>query len=93
MERQDKRRKEPCRLGASELAQMAVCERRVLLEHRHGKRLTAEQRRAMREGQGVHRRFGVGRPLYAAARESIWVRAVRWLQRLLARLVRGAGGS
>lgn len=42
---------------ASELAQMGVCERRVVFEHRLGKRYTSEQRAACQHGQVAHERF------------------------------------
>jgi hypothetical protein len=42
---------------ASELAQMGVCERRVVFEHRYGKRHTAAQRAAIRRGLQEHERF------------------------------------
>ena len=44
-------------VSASELAEMGVCERRVLLAHRHGTRRTSAQRRAMRRGLRAHERF------------------------------------
>ena len=44
-------------LSASELAEMGVCERRVLLAHRHGARRTSGQRRALRRGLRAHERF------------------------------------
>lgn len=42
---------------ASELAQMGVCERLVVFEHRYGKRHTAAQRTAIRCGLQAHERF------------------------------------
>lgn len=44
-------------VSASELAEMGVCERRVLLAHRHGARRTSAQRRAMRRGLRAHEQF------------------------------------
>lgn len=44
-------------VSASELAEMGVCERRVLLAHRHGPRRTLAQRRALRRGLRAHKRF------------------------------------
>ncbi len=44
-------------VSASELAEMGVCERRVLLAHRHGSRRTSVQRRAMQRGLRAHERF------------------------------------
>ncbi len=44
-------------VSASELAQMGVCERLVVLEHRCGRRRTIAQRQAIRRGLSAHRRF------------------------------------
>nr|WP_297383528.1 hypothetical protein [uncultured Roseateles sp.] len=44
-------------ISASELAEMAVCERRVLLGHLHGERRTRAQRDAMQRGLRAHDRF------------------------------------
>ena len=44
-------------VSASELAQMGVCERLVVFEHRHGKRRTPEQRSAIERGLQAHERF------------------------------------
>lgn len=44
-------------VSASELAQMGVCERLVVFEHRHGKRSTPMQREATRRGLQEHDRF------------------------------------
>lgn len=44
-------------VSASELAQMGVCERLVLFEHRYGSRRSAQQRAAMARGDREHRRF------------------------------------
>lgn len=44
-------------VSASELAEMAVCERRVLLSHLHGERRTRGQRIAMQRGLRAHDRF------------------------------------
>jgi hypothetical protein len=44
-------------VSASELAQMGVCEQRVLLEHLHGKRRTKQQRADMACGDAEHLRF------------------------------------
>lgn len=44
-------------ISATALAQMAVCERRVLLEHVHGRRHTQAQRSAMGRGVHAHERF------------------------------------
>ena len=44
-------------VSASELAQMGVCERLVVFEHRHGKRSSTEQRAAIRRGLRAHEQF------------------------------------
>ena len=44
-------------VSASELAQMGVCERLVVFEHRYGRRRTAEQQRAAARGRLAHARF------------------------------------
>lgn len=44
-------------VSASELAQMGVCERLVVFEHRYGKRRTVEQQRAVVRGRLAHARF------------------------------------
>ena len=44
-------------VSASELAQMGVCERLMVFEQRHGKRLTLAQRNAIQRGLRAHRRF------------------------------------
>lgn len=44
-------------VSASELAQMGVCERMVVFEHRYGKRRTVEQQQAIKRGQRAHLRF------------------------------------
>lgn len=51
------RARRPDVVSASELAEMGVCERRVLLAHHHGPRWTSTQRRAMRRGLRAHERF------------------------------------
>jgi len=72
----------PRRVSASELAQMAVCERRVLLEHRFGKHISEERRTALRRGQRVHRRFLKGR--CTGLGRWRWIRPlIDWIQRLL----------
>lgn len=45
------------RVSASSLAQMGVCERLVLFEHRYGRRYTVQQRKDMARGGREHRRF------------------------------------
>ena len=44
-------------VSASELAQMGVCERLVMFEHRYGKRCLPEQRAAIERGRPEHARF------------------------------------
>jgi len=44
-------------VSASELAQMGVCERLVVFEHRYGKRLTVEHQQAIKRGRRAHVRF------------------------------------
>lgn len=44
-------------VSASELAEMGVCERRVLLAQHHGRWRTTAQQRAMRRGMDAHARF------------------------------------
>ncbi len=90
MDRKPKPHRKPRRVGASELAQMAVCERRVLLEHRFGKRNSDERRRAMQQGQMVHRRY-----LQKGGRGAIawrWIRSLMDSVRRLIGLLRAGGG-
>lgn len=51
------RKKRPRAVRASELAQMGVCERLVVFEHRFGKRSTEHQRRAIKRGLAAHDQF------------------------------------
>jgi hypothetical protein len=51
------RKKRPRAVRASELAQMGVCERLVVFEHRFGKRSTEHQRQAIKRGLKVHAQF------------------------------------
>ncbi len=44
-------------VSASELAQMGVCERLVVFEHKYGKRPSPEQRKAIQRGLAEHDRF------------------------------------
>lgn len=57
MDQSGRRARRPDVVSASELAEMGVCERRVLLAHRHGPRRTSTQRRAMQRGLRAHERF------------------------------------
>lgn len=44
-------------VSAKELAEMGFCEKRVLLAHLHGQRLTLEQRRSVERGRRAHDQF------------------------------------
>ena len=44
-------------VSASALSQMGVCERLVVFQHREGKRLTRNQKTALRRGLQAHRQF------------------------------------
>ena len=44
-------------VSASELAQMGVCDRLVVFEHRNGTRRTVEQQQAIKRGLLAHQRF------------------------------------
>lgn len=50
-------RRKGASVSASELAQMGVCERLVVFEHRYGKRRTAERRQAIARGLRAHEQF------------------------------------
>ncbi len=52
-----RRRKEVASVTASQLAQMGICERLVVFEHRHGKRPSAQQRAALERGLRAHADF------------------------------------
>ena len=52
-----RQRKKSSTVSASALAQMGVCERLVVFEHRYGKRSNASQRVAIRRGLKEHERF------------------------------------
>jgi hypothetical protein len=70
---------------------MAVCERRVLLEHRFGKPFSEEQRRALQLGQDVHRKV-----LQKESRTTqgwTWIRRlIDWIQRWICRARVDGGG-
>ncbi len=53
----EKRKRRGASVSASELAQMGVCERLVVFEHRYGKRRTVEQQHAIKRGLLAHERF------------------------------------
>lgn len=44
-------------VSAKELAEMGFCEKRVLLSHVHGQRLTPEQERGAKQGRLAHDRY------------------------------------
>lgn len=44
-------------VGAKELAEMGYCEKRVLLAHLHGQRMTLEQRRSVERGRRAHEQY------------------------------------
>ena len=52
-----KRRRPSASVSASELAQMGVCGRLVVFEHRYGKRCLPKQRAAIERGRREHERF------------------------------------
>ena len=45
------------RVSATQLAQMGVCEKLVVFEHRHGKRPSGAHRVALERGLRAHRQF------------------------------------
>ncbi|MFM2448593.1 MAG: hypothetical protein RIS44_1043 [Pseudomonadota bacterium] len=51
-------------IRASELAQMGVCEQRVVFEHRYGPRRTNQERQVMLRGQRMHDFYH---------REALWI--------------------
>ena len=57
MKAAEKRRRRSTSVSASELAQMGVCERVVVFEHRYGKRRLPEQRAAIERGRREHEQF------------------------------------
>ena len=57
MKAADKRRRPSASASASELAQMGVCERLVVFEHRYGKRRLPDQRAAIERGRREHEKF------------------------------------
>ncbi len=42
-------------VSVTDLAAMATCEQRLVLEHKHGKRVTKEQQESMERGEEIHR--------------------------------------
>jgi len=57
MKAAEKRRRGSASVSASELAQMGVCERLVVFEHRYGKRRMPKQRAAIERSRRAHERF------------------------------------
>ena len=57
MKAADKCRRLSASVSASDLAQMGLCERLVVFEHRYGKRCFPEQRAAIERGRREHERF------------------------------------
>ena len=53
----NERRHQGPQVSATQLAQMGVCEKLVVFEHRHGKRPTGLQRMALKRGLRAHRQF------------------------------------
>ncbi|MEI8158615.1 MAG: hypothetical protein WCH60_17265 [Burkholderiales bacterium] len=75
-------------VSASELAQMGVCERLVVFEHRYGKRLSLVQHQAIKRGLRAHTRFfGEGsRALTRTGRRFVAIiEFVRWFVLCMAR--------
>lgn len=57
MQMRRRTRRDPDALSATELAEMGICEQRVLLRHRFGPRLTEHQHVHMEQGLRAHRRY------------------------------------
>jgi hypothetical protein len=79
-------------VSASELAQMGVCERMVVMEHRYGKCATEGQQRAMRRGRLAHRRFYLEPHTTLSG---LWLCILAWLfpeQGLVRRILKWFGG-
>jgi len=57
MRRHRKQKRDPATVSATELAEMGFCEKRVLLAHLHGERLTSEQLRSVDRGRKAHDQF------------------------------------
>lgn len=97
-----RRRDHGPRVSASQLAQMGVCERLVVFEHRYGKRPSRAQRVALERGARAHRQFlllaNSGRRAFGGAvLESAFRVLVAWVRRFtkwcLALWPRLPGGS
>lgn len=57
MSRRELRDRDGSTVSAKELAEMGFCEKRVLLEHRHRRRLTFSQQQAMEGGRRAHAHY------------------------------------
>lgn len=57
MRRHRKQNRDGETVSATELAEMGYCEKRVLLAHLHGERLTSEQLRRIDRGRKAHDQF------------------------------------
>ena len=78
--RRERSRRE-VRVSASQLAQMGVCERLVVFEHRYGKRPSRPQRVALERGSRAHQSFLLqassnSRPAWGGDVFSIAIRSV-----------------
>lgn len=84
-------------VSATQLAQMGICERQVVLDHLLGLRLTAEQRTAMRRGCDAHAAFKreadqhVGDAARLKAARSDDRRLAAWFVAMIARVRRPKG--
>lgn len=95
-----RRRNKPKVVSATELAQMGICERRIVFERRHGKRINVLHRTALSRGSIEHRQFYVDgirlseKPARCYASELNWLRiGVRAILRVVARLIDLATGG
>lgn len=90
MDQSGRRARRPDVVSASELAEMGVCERRVLLAHHHSARRTSAQRRVMRRGLREHERFHrdglAAREGASRRRPTAFASFGRWLVGLCTRL-------
>jgi hypothetical protein len=57
MRRHRKQKRDSGTVSATELAEMGFCEKRVLLAHLHGERLTPDQLRSVDRGRKAHDQF------------------------------------
>lgn len=72
MPSEKRRGRQAVSVSASELAQMGVCERLVVFEHRYGKRRTTEQLQTIKRGLRSHERFYRERQAHSV----LWERCV-----------------